>query len=117
MPLSEYRLDILVISFVNKLKKRYITGSDQVAQGACQFLMNVKSSTRWQSPKEFIALIISIGQCVVKTQPHEFAAGNALRTVSALVRGEMSDSSASSSEDNAPVNTAMFHLLVPPPDK
>ncbi len=79
--------------------------------------MNVKSSTRGQSPKEFIALIISIGLCVVKTQPHEFAAGNALRTVSALVRGEMSDSSASSSEDNAPVNTAMFHLLVPPPDK
>lgn len=117
MSSSEHKLDILVDSFVNKLKRRQITGSYQVAHETCQFLMRVTSSSRWQSPEEFIALIRSIGKCIVKAQPREFAAGNVLRRVLALVRDEISDRSASASADNAPVNTAMFRLLVPPPDK
>ncbi|KAF6009471.1 hypothetical protein HII13_003550 [Brettanomyces bruxellensis] len=117
MSSSEHKLDILVDSFVNKLKRRQITGSYQVAHETCQFLMRVTSSSRWQSPEEFIALIRSIGQRIVKAQPREFAAGNVLRRVLALVRDEISDRSASASADNAPVNTAMFRLLVPPPDK
>ncbi|QPG74951.1 hypothetical protein FOA43_002290 [Brettanomyces nanus] len=66
---------------------------------------------------EFIALIRRIGQRIVKAQPREFTAGNILRRVLAIVREEISDSTASASANSAPVNTAMFRLLVAPLDK
>lgn len=115
--MAQHRLDILVDSFVNKLKRRQITGSYKVALETCQFLMRVTSSSRWQNADEFIQLIRGIGQRIVKAQPREFAAGNILRRVLAIVRDEISDRTASESANNAPVNTAMFRLLVPPPDK
>ncbi|VEU21790.1 DEKNAAC102358 [Brettanomyces naardenensis] len=76
--------------------------------------MRVTSSSRWQSADEFITLIRSIGKRIVKAQPREFAAGNILRRVLAIVRDEVADSNASASANNAPVNTAMFRLLVAP---
>lgn len=113
---SEQKLDILVDSFVNKLKRRQITGSYKVALETCQFMMRVTSLSRWSAPDEFIQLIRSIGARIVRAQPREFAAGNVIRRILALVREETGDANQQASAKNAPVNTAMFKLLVSPTD-
>lgn len=102
------KTEILIESFIGKLKRRQITGSYTVAMETCKFLMRVTSNSRWNDNEEFIKLIRTIGKRIIDSQPREFAAGNIVRRVLALVRDEINQTSIDS---NVPVSASMFQLL------
>lgn len=112
------KLEVLVQSFILKLKRRQVTGSYNVAIATCQFLMRVTSISRWSTANEYIKLIREIGKRITDAQPREFSTGNIVRRVLAIVRDEInmtsnkSNSAASNDSANA-VSTSMFQLLVP----
>ena len=106
------KLEVLVESYISKLKRRQVTGSYNVAIATCQFLMRVTSISRWSTANEFIELIRGIGKRVTESQPREFAAGNIVRRVLAIVRDELNMTSTKASTDSAPVSASMFQLLV-----
>lgn len=107
------KLEVLVEAFISKLKRRQVTGSFNVAIATCQFLMRVTSISRWNTPNEFINLIRGIGKRITESQPREFAVGNIVRRVLAIVRDEINlTSNKSSNESSAPVNASMFQLLI-----
>ncbi|GME88883.1 hypothetical protein B5S31_g3416 [[Candida] boidinii] len=122
---SKIDSNVLVETFVSKLKRRQITGSYQVALETCHLLMRVISSSRWNTPDEFIKLIRSVGSTLVRAQPREFSAGNIVRRVLAIIRDEVNETHSSLPSNNnnnnnnnknnalnsAPVNTSMFQLL------
>ncbi|ODV86068.1 hypothetical protein CANARDRAFT_7429 [[Candida] arabinofermentans NRRL YB-2248] len=107
------KFEILVDSFISKLKRRQITGSFSVATETCHLLMRVISNSRWTNTDEFIQLIRGVGQRLIQAQPREFAAGNIVRRVLAIIRDEVNDSTPSqiALSNNAPLNTSMFQLL------
>ncbi|GMM30898.1 translation initiation factor eIF2B subunit beta [Martiniozyma asiatica (nom. inval.)] len=105
---AQQKIDVLVESFIDKLKRRQITGSHNVAIATCQFLMRVTSTSRWNDHDEFITLIRTVGKRVIDAQPREFAAGNIVRRVLALIRDELNSTHSTS---NMPVSTSMFQLL------
>lgn len=105
------KLEIHVESFISKLKRRQVTGSYNVAIATCQFLMRVTSISRWNTVSEFIKVIRSVGKRITDAQPREFAAGNIIRRVLAIIRDETNVSSNKSSNESAPVSTSMFQLL------
>ena len=116
---AAHKLDALLESFISQLKRRQVTGSFNVAIATCKFLMRVTSISRWNTPHEFVLLIRSIGKRITDAQPREFAAGNIVRRVLAIVRDEISMKTSNAttvSSDNTsstvPVNTSMFQLLV-----
>lgn len=106
------KLEVLVESYISKLKRRQVTGSYNVAIATCQFLMRVTSISRWSTANEFIELIRGIGKRVTESQPREFAAGNIVRRVLAIVRDELNMTSNKASSDSGPVSASMFQLLV-----
>lgn len=106
------KLEILVESYISKLRRRQVTGSYNVAIATCQFLMRVTSISRWNTANEFIDLIRGIGKRVTESQPREFAAGNIVRRVLAIVRDEINITSNKPTNDSAPVSASMFQLLV-----
>ncbi|GME78952.1 unnamed protein product [Ambrosiozyma monospora] len=112
------KLDILVDTFISKLKRRQITGSYKIATETCQFLMRVISTSRWSTPQEFIQLIRKVGQRIQEAQPREFVTGNVVRRVLAIIRDEVNGTGDSLNNANvnngapsAPVDTSMFQLL------
>jgi translation initiation factor eIF-2B subunit beta len=104
------KLEALVESFISKLRRRQITGSYNVAIATCQFLMRVTSISRWNTAIEFLTLIRGIGKKVTEAQPREFAAGNIVRRVLAIIRDE---TNMKSNDASAGVSTSMFQLLTP----
>ncbi|KAG7698183.1 hypothetical protein KL930_001845 [Ogataea haglerorum] len=108
---STQKYEVLVDSFISKLKRRQITGSYNVATATCRLLMRVISSSRWSSTEEFINLIRGVGCKLIEAQPREFATGNIVRRVLAIIRDEVSEDSVTQSANNAPYNTSMFQLL------
>ncbi|KAH3668334.1 hypothetical protein OGAPHI_002088 [Ogataea philodendri] len=108
---SAQKYEVFVDSFISKLKRRQVTGSYNVATATCRLLMRVISSGRWSSTAEFIELIRGVGTKLIEAQPREFAAGNIVRRVLAIIRDEVSETTATDMANNAPYNTSMFQLL------
>lgn len=112
------KLEILVDTFISKLKRRQVTGSYNVAIATCQFLMRVTSISRWNSTKELISILHSIGKRITDAQPREFATGNIVRRVLAIVREEASSESMAPNNNldnnltNSAVGASMFQLLM-----
>ncbi|KAG0672261.1 GCD complex subunit gcd7 [Pichia californica] len=109
------KLEVLVEAFISKLKRRQVTGSYNVAIATCQFLMRVTSISRWNTANEFITLIREIGKRITDSQPREFAAGNIVRRVLAIVRDEINLNKTfndNNSTNIAPVSASMFQLLI-----
>lgn len=108
------KLEVLVEAFISKLKRRQVTGSYNVAIATCQFLMRVTSISRWNTANEFLGLIRGIGKRITESQPREFAVGNIVRRVLAIVRDEINikNTTNDSTSDNAPVSASMFQLLI-----
>lgn len=104
------KLEVLVDSFLSKLKRRQVTGSYNVAIATCQFLMRVTSISRWSNGLGLIQLVRDIGRRLTEAQPREFAVGNIVRRVLAIIREELSG--VQSTETSSAVSASMFQLLV-----
>lgn len=104
------KLEVLIESFVSKLRRKQVSGSYNTAIATCKFLMRVTSISRWGTAAEFITLIHGIGKRINDSQPREFAVSNIVRRVLAIVRDEVNVKE--DGNPSAPVNTSMFQLLV-----
>ncbi|CDR40273.1 CYFA0S04e07030g1_1 [Cyberlindnera fabianii] len=96
-----------VDTFIEKLKRRQISGSYVVALETCQLLMRVISAARWSHPDQLINEIRQLGSRLEKAQPREFSCGNVLRRVLAIIRDEVE----TDNDSNAPMISSMFSLL------
>ncbi|TID25472.1 hypothetical protein CANINC_002950 [Pichia inconspicua] len=106
------KLEVLIDTFIFKLKRRQVTGSYNVAIATCQFLMKVTSTSRWHNGFQLIQLIRDIGLRLTEAQPREFAVGNIVRRVLAIIRDELSTLQSSNEIATTSVSASMFQLLI-----
>ncbi|KAH3685639.1 hypothetical protein WICPIJ_003386 [Wickerhamomyces pijperi] len=106
-------------SFVEKLKRRQISGSYQVALETCQLLMKFVAATRWTHIDQLIVQIRLLGKRLESAQPREFSCGNVIRRVLALIRDEAHEDNNNNNQqtqnttdsNNGPMISSMFSLL------
>jgi translation initiation factor eIF-2B subunit beta len=100
-------VSVQVDTFIEKLKRRQISGSYKVALETCQLLMRVISAARWNHPDQLILQIRQLGKRLENAQPREFSCGNVIRRVLAIIRDEVE----TESDSSAPMISSMFSLL------
>lgn len=110
--MSSQDIDIIVDSFIDKLRRRQIMGSYQVALETLQILMRFVSAIRWSGMDDLINQIRKLCDRVEKAQPNEFTCGNVIRRVLAMARDEMEEEFRTTNTE--PMITSMFNLLQKP---
>ncbi|AET38607.1 translation initiation factor eIF2B subunit beta Ecym_3099 [Eremothecium cymbalariae DBVPG len=123
--MSSQDINVTVDSFIDRLKRRQITGTYQVSLETLQILMRYVSAIRWSTMNELLEQIRALGNRLEKAQPYEFSCGNVIRRILALIRDEMEEderasmpaASASATPTAAePLISSMFNLLQKPVD-
>lgn len=124
-PAKDKDLHIQIDAFISKLKRKQISGSFQVALETAHLLVKVVSLTKWTSLDQLILSIRQIGKRLIAAQPREFACGNIVRRVLALIREEMEELNESPDQESLETNSStnninsnqmissMFSLLTP----
>ncbi|SCU90505.1 LADA_0F04588g1_1 [Lachancea dasiensis] len=110
-------INVVIASFIDRLKRRQISGSYQVSLETLQLLKRFVSAARWSSIDDLIAQLRELGTRLGKAQPTEFTCGNIIRRVLALIRDEVEEELASHNQlqKNAePMISSMFSLLQKP---
>lgn len=102
----------LITTFISDVKRRKITGSHDVALATANLLLRFVSATRWSHTSELISEIRALGINLIQAQPREFACGNIVRRVLAVIREvENQDKTKDSGFENAEIMGSMFNLL------
>ncbi|AAS54782.1 AGR292Cp [Eremothecium gossypii ATCC 10895] len=119
--MSSSDINVTVDSFIDRLKRRQITGTYNVSLETLQILMRYVSAIRWSTMDELIDQIRLLGSRLEKAQPYEFSCGNVIRRVLALVRDEMEEQDCSKAPvvgavPAEPLISSMFNLLQKPED-
>lgn len=116
---------VKLLTTFRKLKRKQISGSFQVALETAHLLVKVVSLTKWTSLDQLILSIRQIGKRLIAAQPREFACGNIVRRVLALIREEMEELNESPDQESLETNSStnninsnqmissMFSLLTP----
>lgn len=95
-------------AFVEKLKRRQISGSYVVALETCQLLMRFIAAARWNNTDHLIQQIRALGCTLTKAQPREFTCGNVIRRILAVIREEVDNAN---NDSNEAMISSMFSLL------
>lgn len=107
----------LIDDFMLRLKRKQIKGSFDVAISTAQLLVKIVSLTRWNSLDELITNIRQIGKRFIEAQPREFACGNIVRRVLALIREVMEEEEGEEEINDNQMISSMFQLLSNKPTK
>ncbi|SCU85689.1 LANO_0C05006g1_1 [Lachancea nothofagi CBS 11611] len=110
-------INVVIASFIDRLKRRQISGSYQVSLETLQLLKRFVSAARWSSVEDLIAQLRDLGTRLGKAQPTEFTCGNIIRRVLALIRDEVEEEMASSDQVQKvaePMISSIFSLLQKP---
>lgn len=81
-------MDEIVESFVLRLKRRDLVGSNLVALHTAELLRTLLSRRKYSSVNEMIAIIRSAGKTLTLAHPIELAIGNIVRRVLYIIRHE-----------------------------
>lgn len=81
-------MDEIVESFVLRLKRRDLVGSNLVALHTAELLRTLLSRRKYTSVTEMIAIIRSAGKTLTLAHPIELAIGNIVRRVLYIIRHE-----------------------------
>lgn len=122
--MSSQDLNVIVDSFIDRLKRRQINGTFNVSLETLQILMRYVSVIRWSTNEELLSQIRSLGNRLEKAQPYEFSCGSVIRRILAMVRDEIEEEehgNAPGASSNASVHaesliSSMFNLLEMPAD-
>lgn len=92
------------------LKRRRIQGSHDVALATANLMLRFVSATRWTHNSELISEVRELGRTLINAQPREFACGNVVRRVLAIIRETDRDHDKGdvSGQD---IMSSMFNLL------
>jgi translation initiation factor eIF-2B subunit beta len=112
-------INSLVSHFLAQLKRREISGSHSVALSTANLLLRFVSASRWSNISQLISEIRALGKNIVAAQPKEFASGNVVRRVLAVIRevaGNIEESKTTVESTGAPgtstpLISSMFGLL------
>lgn len=99
-----------ISQLVGDLKRRKIQGSHDVALATANFLMRFVSSLKTNKTNELIEEVRAVGKILIEAQPKEFACGNVVRRVLAIIR-EVDQVNNTNSEDTKRDPNSMFNLL------
>lgn len=101
----------LITTFISDLKRRKIVGSHDVALATANLLLRFISATRWNHTSELISEIRALGANLIRAQPREFACGNVVRRVLAIIREIENQDKTPESGFESEVMGSMFNLL------
>ncbi|CCD24582.1 translation initiation factor eIF2B subunit beta NDAI_0D02680 [Naumovozyma dairenensis CBS 421] len=124
---SASEINVIIDSFIAKLKRRQIQGSYAIALETLQLLKRFISAARWSHVNELISQIRHLANRLEKAQPTAFSCGNVIRRILAILRDEIEEDNNESSASNDPQNatssssstaepliSSMFNLLQKP---
>ncbi|ODQ65254.1 IF-2B-domain-containing protein [Nadsonia fulvescens var. elongata DSM 6958] len=103
-------------TFISQLKRRQITGSNDVGMATAHLLVRFVSAARWTHIDSLISDLRLLGKRLIAAQPREFACGNMVRRVLALIREEIHGNNENGIDNkglssSSPLITSMFNLL------
>ncbi|KAG0669460.1 Translation initiation factor eIF-2B subunit beta [Kluyveromyces marxianus] len=103
-------INVVIDSFIDRLKRKQVVGSYQAALETLQILMRYVSAIRWTSTDDLITQIKKFGNSLEKAHPYEYTCGNVVRRVLSMIRDEIEE------EQNTaePMISSMFNLLQKP---
>ncbi|CCF55918.1 hypothetical protein KAFR_0A04820 [Kazachstania africana CBS 2517] len=115
-------INIIINSFVAKLKRRQIEGSYLIALETLQLLKRFISASRWNHVNELIEQVRELGALLEKSYPTAFCCGNVIRRILAMLRDEVEEEVRESSNINTdnlvqsaePLISSMFNLFQKP---
>lgn len=108
-------INVTIDSFIDRLKRRQISGSYNVSLETLQILKRFISAARWSHINELIEKIRELGNRFEKAQPTEFSCGNVIRRVLAIIRDEVEENlRTSNTTTTEPMISSMFNLLQKP---
>ncbi|CAN6674394.1 translation initiation factor eIF2B subunit beta [Trichomonascus vanleenenianus] len=94
-------------ALVTDFKRRNIVGSHDVALATANFLLRFVSATRYSSTSELISEVRKVGHTLTTAQPREFACGNIVRRVLAIIREVATTTTTAEHQQDG----SMFNLL------
>lgn len=109
-------INVTVASFIDRLKRRQISGSYNIAMETLQILKRFVSAARWSHVNDLIDQLRELGNRLERAQPTEFICGNIIRRVLAIIRDEVEEELASTMAQTTtePMISSMFNLLQKP---
>jgi translation initiation factor eIF-2B subunit beta len=93
------------------LKRRQISGSHAVGTATAHLLLRYVSASRWTRISQLINDVRALGRQLVAVQPREFAVGNVVRRVLALIREVGEGNPPLTGPGTTPLISSMFSLL------
>ena len=101
-------INVVIDSFIDRLKRKQVIGSYQASLETLQILMRYVSAIRWTSTDELIVQIKKFGNNLEKAQPYEYSCGNVVRRVLSMIRDEIEEEQSSAE----PMISSMFNLCL-----
>ena len=84
-------INIILDTFIAKLKRKQIVGSYHIALETLQLLKRFVSAVRWSHVNELIAQLRELGLQLERAQPTATSCGNIIRRLLAILRDEMEE--------------------------
>lgn len=103
-------VNVVIDSFIDRLKRKQVVGSYQAALETLQILMRYVSIIRWSSMEDLILQIKLFGSRLERAQPYEYSCGNVIRRVLSMIRDEIEEEQTTTE----PMISSMFNLLQKP---
>ena len=122
-------INIILDTFITKLKRKQIVGSYYIALETLQLLKRFVSAVRWSHVSELIAQLRELGLKLERAQPTAFSCGNIIRRLLAILRDEIEEEAQelanrnglndnnrnnNNSSTSEPLISSMFNLLQKP---
>lgn len=122
---SSGEINVIIDTFIARLKRRHIQGSYAIALETLQILKRFISAARWNHVNELIAQIRELGNRLEKAQPTAFTCGNVIRRILAVLRDELEEDLRDSDQNSSgtdlapstiaePMISSMFNLFQKP---
>ncbi|CAL9732899.1 translation initiation factor eIF-2B subunit beta [Monosporozyma unispora] len=121
-------LNVIIDTFIAKLKRKQIVGSYAIALETLQLLKRFTSAARWTHVTELITQLRALGLQLERAQPTAFTCGNIIRRLLGVLRDEMEEEAQEIANENGmndnnngnnsstsePLISSMFNLLQKP---
>jgi translation initiation factor eIF-2B subunit beta len=104
--LNKGDIQLQISQFILQLKRQELTGSHDVALATAHLLLRFVSASKWSHLDQLIADVRTLGKRLEDAHPREFACGNIVRRVLALIR----EASGAEAEGGLAASS-MFELL------
>lgn len=93
-------LNVIIDTFIAKLKRKQIVGSYAIALETLQLLKRFTSAARWTHVTELITQLRALGLQLERAQPTAFTCGNIIRRLLAVLRDEMEEEAQELANEN-----------------